>query len=331
MRSLTLLSLAVAILTACTRNTEVQTIGSIEYLDPSLSAIIPENASVEILAEGFEWSEGPVWVESLEMLLFSDIPNNKVMKWTAAGGLEDYLAPSGFTGTFTDALEEGSNGLILDQEGRLLLCQHGDRRIARMDAPLDDPAPVFVTIAAQYDSMRFNSPNDAVMNRAGEIFFTDPPYGLTHGAEDSLKEIPFQGVYKIGTDGTVLLLIDSLTRPNGIGLSLDEKTLYVANSDSQKARWYVYELTGDSISSGRILYDVTNETGSQPGLPDGLAVHSGGNIFATGPGGVWILSPAGKLLGRIVLPNSTANCTLDSNERTLYITSDMYLLRVKLM
>lgn len=167
------------------------TTGSIERLDPKLDALIPKDAKIEILAEGFDWSEGPLWVPQHNMLLFSDIPPNKIFKWTEAGGSEEYLHPSGFTGASTDAREPGSNGLLLDKEERLVLCQHGDRRMARMEVPLEAPASKFVSIADKWEGKRFNSPNDAVFARNGDLFFTDPPYGLPKQEADPDKEIPF--------------------------------------------------------------------------------------------------------------------------------------------
>src|SRR5690606_38729511 len=195
-----------------------KTTGSIERLDPALDAIIDTNAQVEIIAEGFEWSEGPLWVESEQMLLCSDVPANTIYKWTEENGAEVYLQPSGYTGVApSNSKEPGSNGLVLDGEGNLVLCQHGNRQMARMDAALHKPEATFVTIAGKYDGKRFNSPNDAVYNRMGELFFTDPPYGLpAQNDDDPAKEIPFNGVYKVKPNGAVVLLEDGITRPNGI-------------------------------------------------------------------------------------------------------------------
>ena len=219
---------------ACNNNSETKqeasmykTIGSIEKFDPALDNIISANAKAEILAEGFEWSEGPLWVEKHQMLLFSDVPMNTIYKWTEAGGKEVYLKPSGYTGTEPSVCKEpGSNGLTFDKNGNLVLCQHGDRRMARMDASLDKPEAKFVTLADKFNGKRFSSPNDAVFNSAGELFFTDPPYGLqSQDDSDPKKEISFNGVYKVKTNGEVILLVDSITRPNGIALTPDEKKI----------------------------------------------------------------------------------------------------------
>ncbi|MCW5909504.1 MAG: SMP-30/gluconolactonase/LRE family protein [Cyclobacteriaceae bacterium] len=320
---------AAMLLAACSPSKE-NAIGTIERLDPALDALVDADAPIEILAEGYEWSEGPVWVEKENMLLFSDVPKNIVYKWTESKGAEPYLAPSGFTGTTTASNEPGANGLLLFNDS-LVLCQHGDRRMARMNASLSNPKAEFTTIAATYNDKRFSSPNDAAYNTKGELFFTDPPYGLPQNDEDPAKEQPYNGVYKVSTTGTVYLLVDSLTRPNGIIVMPDQKKIIVANSDPQKATWYEFELTDDdSVTNARIFYDATSSLATDRGLPDGLKADSNGNIFATGPGGIWIFNSTGKLLGKIRLTQLAANCALSPDEKTLYITADMYLVRVKL-
>lgn len=325
MRNLILVALLFA---ACTPK-EIKTIGTIERLDPALDALVDANATVEILAEGYEWSEGPVWVEKENMLLFSDVPKNTIYKWTEAKGAEVYLTPSGFTGTSTTSNEPGSNGLVVHDDS-LILCQHGDRRVARMNAALSSPQADFTTLAGTHNEKRFSSPNDAAFNAAGELFFTDPPYGLAKNDNDPEKEQPHNGVYKV-SNGVVSLLVDSLTKPNGIIVMPDQKKIIVANSDPQKAIWYEFELTeSDSVTNARIFYDATANLATDKGLPDGLKVDRNGNIFATGPGGIWIFDSMGKVLGKIKLTELAANCALSPDEKTLYITADMYLLRVKL-
>ena len=332
MKNLVLFLCTATIIGSC-RSTEIRTMGSIERVDASLDAVVDINQKIEVLGEGYEWSEGPVWVDDHKMLLFSDVPKNTIYKWTEEGGVVSYLTPSGYTGTEpSQSREPGSNGLTLDPGGRLILCQHGDRRVARLGADLMSPKPVFVTIADRFEGKRFSSPNDVVVRKNGDIFFTDPPYGLPKQENDSTKEISFQGVYKVDTAGQVTLLSDSLTRPNGLAFTPDEKTLIVANSDPAKAVWYAFSLnTSDSIISAKLFYDATaNVKAGEPGLPDGLKIDSRGNVFATGPGGIWIFNSAAKLLGRVLLPNPTANCALSKDEKTLYITSDMYVLRLRL-
>jgi gluconolactonase len=325
MRKYTWMLMMVSILIAsCNGSREAKTIGSIERTDNSLNEIISEDAKIDVLAEGYEWTEGPVWIESQKMLLFSDVPRNTIYKWTNEKGAEVYLTPSGYTGSVPSLSDEpGSNGLTLDKEGRLVLCQHGDRRIARMDASLESPNPSFITVADRY--------NGAVFKSNGDVYFTDPPYGLPKKENDSTREISFQGVYRATPLNYVSLLVDSLTRPNGIAFTPDEKTMIVANSDPGKAIWYAFDLTAtDSVTNARIFYDATENAKTESGLPDGLKIDKNGNVFASGPGGVWIFNKDGKVLGKIKIPAPTANVALADDEKTLYLTSDMYLLRVKM-
>ena len=325
-------------LTACSNSTtktmnEYKLVGSIEKTDKTLDAIVSPAAKAEVIAEGFEWSEGPVWIEKHNMLLFSDVPVNTVYKWTAKKGKEVYLNPSGYTGTLKRSGEMGSNGLITDREGRLVLCQHGNRQMARMDATLDKPEAKFIGIASTYQGRRFNSPNDAIYNSEGELFFTDPPYGLeTQGDGDPNKEIPFNGVYKVKRNGEVVLLLDTLTRPNGLAFFPGEKRLIIANSDPAKPFWYLYDVgNNDSLQNGKIFYDPSAAIGKGvQGLPDGLKIDTKGNVFATGPGGIWIFNNQGKVLGKIKLSAPASNCALSPDEKTLFVTNDMRVLRIKL-
>lgn len=319
---------AVIFLVSC-QEPKVRTIGHVEKFDPALDEIISTETLPEIIGEGYEWSEGPLWVEAQKMLLFSDIPNNAIMKWTEEKGVALYLKPSGFTGTDFKGKEPGSNGLLLNAEGKLVLCQHGDRRMAVMESSLTDPKPNFRTLVDRWEGKRINSPNDAVYDKEGNLYFTDPPYGLPGNVNDPEKEIPFQGVYKLKTDGTLVLLTDTIPRPNGIGLSPDQRTLYVANSEGRDAHWSAYTVSGDSLTEARIFFSTPWKEGLK-GAPDGLKVDARGNVFATGPGGVWILNSQGKPLGRVFIPEATANCALSDDGKYLFTTSDMYLLRVRL-
>ncbi len=313
-------------------NTVYQKTGYLEKYDAALDSIISAGAPAEIIAEGFDWSEGPLRVEQHRMLLFSDIPTNIIYKWTEEKGKEIYLTPSGYTDTAKRSGELGSNGLILDKDGYLVLCQHGDRRMARMDTPLDKPAPRFITLADKYNGKRLNSPNDAVYNSAGELFFTDPPYGLeTQSDNDPEKELPFNGVYKVKTNGELVLLVDSITRPNGLAFLPGEKQLIIACSDPAKPNWYMYDVLGDSLVNGKVFYSAAAELSKgEIGLPDGLKIDKKGNVFATGPGGLFIFNSDGKLLGRLRLDNPASNCALSPDEKTIYITNDMYVLRLKI-
>ncbi|MGZ5191842.1 MAG: SMP-30/gluconolactonase/LRE family protein [Flavisolibacter sp.] len=310
---------------SCTE-TKQKTIGSIERLDAELDKLISKDAAMEIIAEGHEWTEGPLWISKHNMLLYSDIPRNTIYKWTEAKGAEVYLTPSGYTGAAQRGGETGSNAILLTTDGKLLLCQHGDRRLAIMDAPLDKPAAKFTTLVDNYAGKKLNSPNDAVISKDGDIYFTDPPYGLEKNMEDPLKELPFQGVYKLKKDGKVVLLTDSITRPNGIGLTPDGKKLVIANSDGKKPIWYEYEIAGDSIKNGRVLYERKTEKGGA----DGLKITKSGYLFATGPGGLFIFNPQNKLIGKLKLPEATSNCAFSEDEKTLYLTVDMYVVRLKM-
>ncbi|MGL4421404.1 MAG: SMP-30/gluconolactonase/LRE family protein [Gemmataceae bacterium] len=299
---------------------------SIERKDPKFDELIAKDAKIEELAGGFKWSEGPVWVKSGGYLLFSDIPNNVVRKWNDKDGLADYLKPAGYSAEEAFAGKEpGSNGLAINKEGELVLCQHGDRRISKL------VMGKFITLADKYDGKRFNSPNDLVFHTNGDLYFTDPPYGLPMGMDDPKKELPYQGVYCLKPDGKVTLLTKEMTRPNGIALSPDQKTLYVANSDPEKAIWMSYPIKGDgTLGEGKVFFDSTEWVkAKQPGLPDGLKVDAAGNIWATGPGGVLVFDATGKYLGGIKTGTPTANCGFGDDGSTLYITANDKLIRIR--
>ena len=303
--------------------------GSIEVLDESLNQVISPNAQIEIIASGFNWSEGPVWVPAINALLFSDVPENKIYKWTEEDSISVFLKPSGYTGASGRGGEPGSNGLTLDGKGHLLLCQHGDRRVAILETALSKPRPNYRTIARKYEEKIFNSPNDLCVDKQGNIYFTDPPYGLAGGMDDSTKAIPFQGVFKIDTSGNVSLVTDQMTRPNGIALSPDEKTLYIANSDPEKAIWMSFPIDENGVvGEGQLFYDATSMVDKAKGLPDGLKVTQSGHIFATGPGGVWVFDSGATLIGKILTGQATANCAFNEDESILYLTADMHLMRL---
>lgn len=307
------------------------TTGSIERYDAALDAVIDSSATAEIIAEGFEWSEGPLWVESEQMLLFSDVPTNTIYKWTTEDGSEVYVKPSGDTSDHPNRRKEpGSNGLLLDDLGNLVLCQHGNRQIARMDATLQQPKSNFISLVDKYDDKRLNSPNDAVYNKEGVLFFTDPPYGLpTQRDDDPEKEIPFNGVYKVKQNGEVILLTDKISKPNGIAFFPDGQKLLIGNSDPNAANWYILDLT-DTVVTPKLFYSATNERDELPGLPDGLKIDSNGIVYASGPGGVWIFDSTAKVLGKIVLDEAASNVALSSDEETLYITNSGKVLRIRL-
>ena len=304
------------------------TLGSIDRKDPKLDALIPKDAKIEVLAGGFKWTEGAVWDKKNGSLLFSDIPNNRVVRWSAKDGVSDFLKPSGYTGKnkFTGD-EPGANGLAFDAHGHLVLCQHGDRRIARLKAD-----NTFETVVDKYMGKRFNSPNDLVFAKNGDLYFTDPPYGLPGQMKDPAKELDFQGVYKLSAKGELTLLTKEMSRPNGIALSPDEKTLYVANSDPDKAIWMAFPIKADgTLGEGKLIHDATADVKASPnkGLPDGMKVDAKGNIFATAINGVYVFSPDFTLLGRIVTNDKTANCGWGDDGTVLYLCTNDKLTRVK--
>lgn len=315
------------ILFSCSKS---KNIGSIEKMDPSLDSIISPGTLPEIIADGFTWTEGPVWIENKKMLLFSDVWSNKVYKWTEEKGVDTFLTPSGYTGSTTRGGELGSNGLLLSKEGKLLICQHGNRQIAIMNAELDKPQPNFTALVNSFNGKKLNSPNDAALQSNGDLYFTDPPYGLEKRMADPLKEISFQGVYKVKPSGEVILLCDSLTRPNGIAFFPGEKKLLVANSDSTKPFWYSFDVENDSLKNGRIFHNALAELTQGKGLPDGLKIDKHGNIFASGPGGIFIFNSQGKMLGKIKLPVAPSNCAFSTDQKTLYITTTNYVVRLKM-
>ncbi len=300
------------------------TIGKVVREDPGLDQLIPKDAKIEVIASGFTWSEGPVWVKEGGYLLFSDIPSNAVMKWKADEGLSVFMKPAGYTGVATYGDEPGSNGLLIDKQNRLILCEHGDRRISRMTMNGGKQ-----TLADNYMGKRLNSPNDAVLKSNGDIYFTDPPYGLPKKQDDPTRELDYCGVFRWSADGKVTLLTKELNRPNGIAFSPDEKTLYVAQSDAV-AIWKAFPVNADgTLGKSRVFYDVSALMGKLPGAPDGMKVDKNGNIFATGPGGVYVFTPAGKLLGRIDTGEATANLAWGEDGSVLYLTADMYVCRIK--
>jgi gluconolactonase len=291
-------------------------------MDPALKELLRAGAKIEKLAGGFAFVEGPIWMKE-GYILFSDIPNNAIMKWTPDGKVSTFRKPSGYTGPpAPPGAYVGSNGLTLDKQGRLIICEHGDRRVTRLEAN-----GRLTVLADKYDGKRLNSPNDAVYRSDGSLYFTDPPYGLFN---EKAKELDFQGVYRLLPNGKLQLLNKELTRPNGLAFSPDEKTLYVANSDPDKKIWMAYDVTEDgSLSSGRVFFDATQE--KEDGLPDGMKVDTRGNLYCSGPGGVWIFSPQGKHLGTIKLPEVPANCHWgDSDAKTLYMTARTGFYRLRL-
>jgi gluconolactonase len=304
-----------------------ETYATLESLDPRFNALLPADTKIEKIADDLKWSEGPIWVAKRKALYFSDIPRNVVMQWNAEKGVSVFLERSGYTGAapFTGR-EPGSNGLTLDGRGRLTLCQHGDRRVARREED-----GTMVPIASSYEGKKFNSPNDLAYDNQGNLYFTDPPYGLPGTFTDPTKELPFQGVYRVTKDGRVTLLTKELEAPNGLAFASDYKTLYVANSQKEKAIWMAYPVRPDgSLDKGRVFADATKLYKDGDGVPDGLKVDVHGNVWATGPGGVFVYTPDGTLLGRILTGVPTANVAWgEADNATLFITANHRVLRLR--
>ena len=307
------------------------TIGEVIRLDPEMDNLVPKDEKIEVLTSGFIWAEGPVWVPQKDhafggYVLFSDIPNNRIVRWDEGVGSITWLKPSGYTGPGEYGGEPGCNGLLLDSEGQLVACEHGDRRMSVITKNGGKR-----TLVDNFEGKRLNSPNDACYHKNGDLYFTDPPYGLPDRWDDPRRELDFCGVYRLSKDGKLTLLTKEMTRPNGIAFSPDHKTLYVAQSDPEAALWKSFPVKEDgTLGEGKLFYDATeNFKKGLPGLPDGLKVDSHGNIWATGPGGVYVFAPGGTLLGRISTGEKTANCGWGNDGRTLYITADMYLCRIR--
>lgn len=295
-------------------------------MDPGIDKIVPAGAKVEKIVSNQRFTEGPVWIRDGGYLLFSDLPQNAIFKWTPGGAVGVFRKPI-FNGSFPDGVQIGSNGLTLDRQGRLVMCEHGNRRISRIEK--DGKITV---LADRYQGKRLNSPNDLVSKRNGDIYFTDPT-GLyrtyPEGPDKPKPELGFNGVYRITSSGKLDLLTKDVPYPNGIAFSPDEKKLYVSSSRPEKF-WMVYEVRSDgTIREGRKLYDATKEPGEA--VPDGMKVDSAGNLYMTGPGGVLILSADGKHLGTIRVPEIASNCAWgDADAKSLFITARMGVYRIKL-
>jgi gluconolactonase len=306
------------------RDESIESYCRVRKFGAELDALVPSNVKAEELAGGFGFTEGPVWLRS-GFLLFSDIPNNVIFKWDPKSGISEFLASSGSDGSnAAPGSHVGSNGLTLDREGRLIICEHGNRRVTRLEKNGRR-----TVLADRYQDKRLNSPNDVVCKSDGTIYFTDPPYGLPQRDADPLKELHFNGVYRL-VEGQVQLLYDGLTRPNGLAFSLGEKYLYVSNSDRSRMIWMRFDVVPDGrLSNPEVFYDATPEPAE--GLPDGLKLDRLGNLYCTGPGGILIFSADGKHLGTIEFPEVPANCNWGDDGRTLYVTARTSLYRIRLL
>ncbi|QDT14288.1 SMP-30/gluconolactonase/LRE family protein [Alienimonas californiensis] len=315
---------------AAAQDTDVfPTLGRIVALDDAFAECVDSDAPIEVLGSGFTWCEGPAWDAEKNRLLFSEIPSNTVRVWEPRKAVRVFLDPAGYTGLADYGNEPGSNGLVVTADRRLLSCEHGDRRVSAM--PLDEQGGK-ITLADRFEGQRLNSPNDLCVHSNGTIYFTDPPYGLPGGFESPLRELDFCGVYRLTPPtksgrGTLSLVTKEMPRPNGIALSPDEKTLYVADSGAK--HWMKFPVAADgSTGEGTMFFDASKEPGK--GSADGLKVDAEGRVWATGPGGVWVFDPSGKPLGRIETGEHCSNVAFGGPDgRDLFITSDMYLCRVK--
>ena len=305
------------------------TLGRLTVFDDSFRDVVAPDARIEKVAEGFTWAEGPAWVRDGNYLLFTDVPENTLYRWTESEGASVFLKPSGLADPDPEILREaGANGLYAEPAGTVVLADSGTRVVAR----LDPKTKLKTTIAAAYEGKKFNSPNDVVRRSDGAVFFTDPPYGLKGLNESPAKELKFNGVYRVDTDGTVTLLDDGLSFPNGIALSPDERMLYVSNSDPKRPVWMAYSLDAQgNVTGKRVFADASDLLGEGvPGLPDGMAVAEDGRLFATGPGGVLVFDASGKRLGRIETGVAISNCAFGDDGRTLYMSSHTLVARVRL-
>lgn len=295
---------------------------TIVRLDRAIDPLLPRDAHVEKVAGGFTFTEGPLWRPS-GSLWFSDVVGNVVRQWSPDGKVVELLRPGGYDGNKLPAGGFiGPNGMTAGPNGDVFLCQHGNRRIVRIGRDM-----TVTTAVDRFDGKRLNAPNDVVFRSDGSMFFTDPPYGLPKQDDDPEKDIPFNGVFKL-TNGKLEAIVTDLTRPNGIAFSPDEKTLYVSNSDERKKIWMRYDIAHDGrVSNGSVLFDATNDEGA--GVPDGMKLDVQGNIWATGPSAVYVFSPSGTHLGSIKTPEDPSNCAWGDDGRTLYITAETGLYRIK--
>lgn len=319
-----------ATLTIAARMPQAQAAGSIARFDPALDAILDSAAPVEAIATGYQWAEGPVWVKQGGYLLFSDVRANTCYRWKKSEGVTVFLKPSGLAGPIPSEIREaGSNGLALDPTGRLIMADSGSRAIAAVDLKTRRKT----ILADRYDGMRFNSCNDVAVHPNGTIYFTDPSYGLRDGDRSKLREIDFNGVFRRSPDGEIHLIANDLPSPNGVAITPDQQTLYVSVSDRARPRILAYplDIEGGVSDDPHVLCEfLTEVTQRLPGTADGLKVARSGHVFASGPGGIYVLSPQGKKLGLIATGKAIANCAFGEDGRTLFLTSTDTVARVRL-
>ena len=298
--------------------------------DDRFYKFINADSQLQVLADGLGWAEGPVWADSLDALLFSDVAADKIYRWDETSGLTDYLFPSGHAPDSKGSAWRGSNGLAIDNNGALVLAQQSSRRLARMSAPISKPAPVYEILAGQFNGNSLNSPNDLSVHRSGDIYFTDPPYGLDGFENSPAIELDIFGVFRLGTDNKLSVVASDLEKPNGIAFSSDYSTLYVSNSETDKAQIIAIELDGQGNSiNSRLLFDGGHLIAEGPGSTDGMTAHPSDYLFVSIPNGFGVLSPTGKLLGKVVIGQVT-NLALDDTATQLFITTPKRLLKLKI-
>ena len=320
-------------ITSCTNT--VKDNDSIIVFDDSILNIIDTTAKIEYIVDSLNVAEGPLWDENSSSLLFTQVPKNKIYIWNEKEGYKDYISPSGFTNyapVIPNIGLSGANGLTFDNDGNLIIAQHGDRRLSMIEnSPTTNPN--FETIIDNYDGRRFNSPNDVVVSSNGDIFFTDPTYGFMSlsdwSFDESVKELDFNGVYKYSVKSGLELISNELDMPNGLALSNDERYLFV-NSSNTVEEPFILKIDLENQNSSELFFDGTELAKENPGNFDGLKVHSSGNIFTTGPNGILVLSADGKLLANIKFKDMLTNCALDSDEKYLYVTGFSFVARIAL-
>jgi gluconolactonase len=308
---------------------------SIVVFDDSILNIIDTTSEIEYIVDSLSIAEGPLWDESSSSLLFTQVPKNKIYKWNEKDGYKVYISPSGFTNyapVVPNIGLSGANGLTFDNDGNLIIAQHGDRRLSKINnSPTNNPN--FETIVDNFEGSRFNSPNDVVVSSNGDIYFTDPTYGFMNlsdwSFDESVKELDFNGIYKYNVESGIELLSAELDLPNGLALSNDERYLYV-NSSNTTVNPVILRFDLENDNNSELFFDGTELAKENPGNFDGLKVHSSGNIFTTGPNGILVLSEDGKLLANIKFKDMLTNCAFDSDENYLYVTGFSFVARISL-
>jgi gluconolactonase len=319
-------ALAIAVSAAVVRlPAQPEIVGRIERLDPRLDALVAPGAAAEKVADGIAWAEGPLWDAGDGTLLFSDVPRNGVFRWQAGHGVTMVIPASGYSAKTPFAgPEPGSNGLAFDRQGRLVMCQHGDRRVVRRERD-----GTLTTLADRYQGKRLNSPNDLVYRSNGDLYFTDPPFGLPGTFADPAKELPFQAVYRLTPAGALTAVVTDLGAPNGIGFSPDERTLYVSNAQPSRPIWMAYDVRSDgTLGAGRQFAEAAAWVRPGEGVPDGLKIDVHGNVFAAGPGGIHVFAPDGTRLGRIETGVPTGNLAWGEDRSVLYLAANHWILRL---